>query len=95
MGCNSFKTLVVMVMLAAFAAEARAQEGIVLPKNPGVVALRSGDNERRPPQSAPQDSTKTSAPLDRRKVRKAVGGLIAVLAVVVTGSVLGRSFGEH
>ena len=38
---NSLKTLVAIVMLAGFATEARAQEGIVTPKAQRAVAIQS------------------------------------------------------
>jgi membrane protein involved in colicin uptake len=56
------------------------------------ITASESNTERRPPQAAPEDPAKTSAPLDQRKLKRAAGGFVAVLAVVVTGIVLGRSF---
>ena len=79
MARNVFKTALVIVSVAAFGAEARAEEGIVLPKAPGVVS-RSNNNERRPPQAPPADPSKDpNAPPDARRVSQAVGAFFGGL----------------
>jgi hypothetical protein len=89
MGRNSFKTLVAMVVLAGFAAEAGAQEGIVTPKAPRVVAVQSNSTERRPPQAPPPDPSKDpNAPPDLRQIRRAVGGFVGGLVGFAAGSLL-------
>jgi hypothetical protein len=89
MGRNSFKTLVAMVVLAGFAAEAGAQEGIVTPKAPRAVATQSNSNERRPPQASPPDPSKDpNASPDVRRIRRAVGGFVGGLIGFGAGSLL-------
>ena len=83
-----FKTLMATVALAVFAAKVRAEEGIVLPKAPGVVAM-SNNNERRPPQAPPPDPSKDpNAPPDARPIRRAVGGFVGGLVGFGVGSLL-------
>jgi uncharacterized membrane protein YfcA len=89
MGRKSLKTLVAIVMLSGFAAEAGAQEGIVTPKAGRAVAMQSDSNERRPPQAPPPDpSNNPDAPPDVRRIRRAVGGFVGGLVGLGVGSLL-------
>src|SRR5262245_19130509 len=68
-----------IVMLGVLAVGVRAEEGIVLPKAPGVIAM-SNNNERRPPQAPPPDPSKNpDAPPDFRGIKRAVGGFVGGL----------------